>query len=153
MSEKNDTPNEAAENKPVESQPTETIVIAEDSIPNQKILQHLLVKLGYNVIACNNGKLAWEKLNDPETKNPVALLSDMMMPEMGGMELLKAVRESEKFNNLPFVLITAVSDKEQIVAAKLLKVNGYILKPVTFQRVTAKLKELFPNKSFPSIAA
>lgn len=131
----------------------ETIIIAEDSLPNQKILQHLLGKLGYNVIACNNGKEAWEKLNAPETKNVVAILSDMMMPIEDGMTFLKKVRESEKFKAFPFVLITAVSDKDLIVQAKHLKVNGYILKPVTFTRVTAKLKELFPNKKFPNLAA
>ncbi len=120
---------------------------------NQKILQHLLIKLEYNVIACNNGQEAWDKINDPQTKNLVAILSDMMMPELDGMSLLKKVRETEKLKSLPFVLITAVSDKEQIIAAKNLNVNGYILKPVTFQRVTAKLKELFPERKFPNLAA
>jgi CheY-like chemotaxis protein len=131
--------------------PSETIIIAEDSAPNQKILQHLLMKLEYNVIACNNGLEAWAKLNDPSTNNVVAILSDMMMPEEGGMSLLKRVRESDKFSKLPFVLITAVSDKTQIIQAKKLNVNGYILKPMTFPRVTAKLKELFPNRKFPNV--
>jgi two-component system chemotaxis response regulator CheY len=131
----------------------EKIIIAEDSIPNQKILAHLLTKLGYEVLACNNGAEAWAKLNDPTTGPVTAILSDMMMPEEDGMTFLKRVRESEKFAQTPFVLITAVSDKEQIVAAKNLKVNGYILKPITFQRVIAKLKELFPNKKFPDVAA
>jgi two-component system chemotaxis response regulator CheY len=131
----------------------EKIIIAEDSIPNQKILAHLITKLGYEVIACNNGAEGWAKLNDPATGPVAAILSDMMMPEEDGMTFLKKVRESEKFSQTPFVLITAVSDKDQIVAAKNLKVNGYILKPVTFQRVIAKLKELFPNKKFPNVAA
>lgn len=131
----------------------ETIVIAEDSIPNQKILQHLLLKIGFEVVACNNGQVAWEKLNDSSVQNVVAVLSDMMMPELDGMGLLQKVRESENMKNLPFVLITAISDKDQIIAAKNLKVNGYILKPVTFQKVLAKLKELFPHKKFPSLAA
>lgn len=131
----------------------EKIIIAEDSIPNQKILAHLLTKLGYEVIACNNGAEAWSKLNDPATGPVTAILSDMMMPEEDGMTFLKRVRESEKFAQTPFVLITAVSDKDQIVAAKNLKVNGYILKPITFHRVIAKLKELFPNKKFPDVAA
>ncbi len=131
----------------------EKIIIAEDSSPNQKILAHLLTKLGYEVIACNNGLEAWNKLNDPSSEGVVAVLSDMMMPEEDGLTFLKKVRESEKFAKLPFVLITAVSDKDQIVLAKNLKVDGYILKPVTFQRVTAKLKELFPDKKFPIVAA
>jgi two-component system chemotaxis response regulator CheY len=75
-----------------------------------------------------------------------------MMPEMDGIELLKNVRESARWKDLPFVLVTAVSDKDYIVSAKDYGVNGYILKPVTFHRVTAKLQELFPNKVFPKIA-
>ena len=152
MTDDKNTPKVAAEDKPDDSS-LETIIIAEDSIPNQKILQHLLLKLEYNVVACNNGQEAWDKLNDPDTKNVVAILSDMMMPELDGMSLLKNVREDVKFKSLPFVLITAVSDKDQIIAAKALNVNGYILKPVTFQRVTAKLKEMFPTRKFPNLAA
>lgn len=139
--------------KSVDVKNIETIVIAEDSIPNQKILQHLLLKIGFEVVACNNGQVAWEKLNDSSVQNVVAVLSDMMMPELDGMGLLQKVRESENMKNLPFVLITAISDKDQIIAAKNLKVNGYILKPVTFQKVLTKLKELFPHKKFPSLAA
>ncbi len=131
----------------------ETILIAEDSIPNQKILQHLLVKMGYNVVAGNNGVEAWEKLNDPETKNVVAILSDMMMPEMDGLTLLKKVREHESFKALPFVFISAISDRDQILTAKTLNVNGYILKPVTYEKVMTKLKSLFPQRLFPKVAA
>ncbi len=131
----------------------ETIIIAEDSLANQKILHHLLIKLGYNVIACNNGKEAWEQLNQTPPGAVVAIVSDLMMPEEDGLTFLKKVRESERFQTLPFVLVTAISDKEQIVAAKNLKVSGYILKPVTFQRVVGKLKELFPQKQYPNIAA
>ena len=53
---------------------------------------------------------------------------------------------------MPFVLVTAVSDRDYIIEAKSLDVNGYILKPVTFQRVTNKLKEIFPEKKFPKAA-
>ena len=131
----------------------ETVLIAEDSLPNQKILQHLLVKLGYDVVACNNGAEAWDKLHDPEIKNFVAILSDMMMPELDGLSLLKKVRDDEKFKTIPFVFISAISDKDQIITAKALKVNGYILKPVTFQKVLNKMKELFPQRIFPKVAA
>ena len=131
----------------------DTIVIAEDSAPNRKILAHLLTKLGYNVVACENGEAAMNALNSGEHKNVVLLISDIMMPVMDGLALLRAVRESYKFKALPVVLVTAVFEKEYVVRAKDLNVNGYILKPVTFDRVTAKLTELFPDKKFPKLAA
>ncbi len=131
----------------------EKIIIAEDSPPNRKILMHLLGKMGFEVVGCENGEIAFNALNLPENSNTVALLSDIMMPVMDGIELLQAVRKSEKFKNLPVLLISAVSDKEYIVQAKNSEVNGYILKPVTYQRVQNKMQELFPNKVFPKQAA
>jgi CheY-like chemotaxis protein len=129
--------------------PKELIVVVEDSAPNRKILMHLLGKLGYETLGYENGKLALEALFKGEWKNAVAVLSDVMMPEMDGITLLKNIRENAEFKNVPVVLVTAVSDKDYILQAKNHSVNGYILKPVTFQRVQAKLQELFPDKQFP----
>ncbi len=137
--------------KPLE--PKDTIIIAEDSPPNRKILAHLLEKLGFNVCACEHGQEAWDKLNDGKLERVVAVISDIMMPSMDGINLLRLIRENEKFKDLPVVLVTAVSEKDYIVQAKELNVNGYILKPVTFQRVTTKLQELFPNRIFPKLAS
>lgn len=127
----------------------ETILVAEDSPPNRNILVHLLKKLGYQVLEGVDGKAAYELLEANKGTKVVAVLSDVMMPNMNGIDLLRKVRESAQFKDLPFVLITAVADKEYIIEAKGLAVNGYILKPVTFDRVLGKLKELFPNKKFP----
>lgn len=132
--------------------PKDTIIIAEDSPPNRKILAHLLEKLGFNVIACENGEEAWAKMLDPATERVIAVISDIMMPKMDGIQLLKQIRAQEKTATLPVVLVTAISEKEYIAQAKELKVNGYILKPVTFQRVTSKLQELFPQRTLPKIA-
>lgn len=134
-------------------QEKETIIVAEDSAPNRKILMHLLEKLGYHVVGCENGDLAWTALKSGEHKNIVAVISDIMMPVMDGISLLKALREDSTFSELPLVLVTAVSDKDYILQAKTHNVQGYILKPVTFQRVTGKLQEIFPHKVFPKIAA
>jgi two-component system chemotaxis response regulator CheY len=130
----------------------ETIVIAEDSAPNRKILMHLLVKLGYEVVAFENGGDAWKAIQEKKVENVVAIISDIMMPNMDGIQLLRNVRGHADLAKVPFVLVTAVSDKEYIVQAKDLNVNGYILKPVTFQRVTGKLQELFPTRNFPKLA-
>ncbi len=132
--------------------PSETIVVAEDSQVNRKILCHLLVKMGYNVSEYENGKLAWEAIARGEPKDPVAIFSDIMMPEMDGITFLRNVRNEGPNKNIPFILLTAVSDKESIVEAKLLNVNGYLLKPVSYDKVKKKLSELFPHKKFPAMA-
>src|SRR5690606_5506311 len=113
-----------------EKPPVETIIVAEDSQVNRKILVHLLVKLGYNVCEYENGKLAWEAFARQDPKDPVAIFSDIMMPEMDGISFLRHVRNDSPNKEVPFVLLTAVSDKDSIVEAKGLNVNGYLLKPV-----------------------
>jgi CheY-like chemotaxis protein len=133
--------------------PKDTIIIAEDSPPNRKILAHLLERLGFNVIACENGEEAWTKMCDPATERVICVISDIMMPKMDGIQLLRNIRGQEKSASVPVILVTAISEKEYIAQAKELKVNGYILKPVTFQRVTSKLQELFPQRTLPKIAA
>jgi CheY-like chemotaxis protein len=129
----------------------ETIVLAEDSSPNRRILTHLLGKMGFKVVACESGQEALDQLNSG--KHDVKLvISDIMMPTMDGLELLRRIRESDVLKTLPVLLITAVSEKDYIERARTLNVNGYILKPVTFTRVQAKLKAIFPDKVFPKIA-
>jgi len=152
MSENHESP-EAQDHQTAESQ-REIIIVAEDSPPNRKILVHLLEKLGYDVIGCENGQQGWEEVEKLKG-NPslVAVISDIMMPVKDGIEFLKNVRGDETIKDLPFVLVTAVSDKDYILEAKSMDVNGYILKPVTFARVTAKLQELFPDKRIAKIAS
>ena len=136
-----------------ESVERETILVAEDSPPNRKILIHLLSKLGYDVVSCEDGKVARVLLENEPPSNLVAIISDIMMPNEDGIQLLKYIRGNDLLKETPFLLVTAVVDRDYIIEAKALEVDGYILKPVTFQRVTAKLSELFPNKKFPKMAS
>lgn len=131
---------------------TEVIVVAEDSDPNRKILVHLLTRLGYEVYACEDGEQAWESMEALKNKKLAAVVSDIMMPVMDGIQLLQKIRSSDEYKDLPVLLVTAVSDKSYIMEASRLHVNGYILKPLTFQRVIEKMQELFPNKTFPQLA-
>lgn len=138
-----------SEEKPPIDPNAEYIVVAEDSPPNRNILVHLLKKLNYQVLEGEDGQAALNAMQENADANIVAVLSDIMMPNMNGIDFLKEVRGHDKFKDLPFVLITAVADKEYIIEAKSHNVNGYILKPVTFDRVSGKLKELFPERKFP----
>lgn len=127
-----------------------TILLAEDSKTNRTVFTHLLHKLGFDVIECENGRIALDVLNDPEkSKDVLAIVSDIMMPEMDGISLLREVRSHDSWKDINFLLVTAVMDKDQVLEAKNLNVNGYILKPVTFKRVSEKLKQLFPDRKYP----
>ena len=74
------------------------------------------------------------------------------MPEMDGLQFLKNVRSEGPDKDIPFVLLTAVSDKDSILQAKASNVNGYLLKPVSYDKVKKKMTEFFPNVKFPALA-
>lgn len=130
----------------------EYIVVAEDSPPNRTILVLLLKKLGFKVLECEDGDLAWKAMEANRDKKIVAVISDIMMPNMDGMELLRRTRSDEFYTKLPFVFVTAVSEKDYIFEAKNLQAQGYILKPVTYKRVAQKIQEIFPSKKLPQLA-
>lgn len=131
----------------------EIVVVAEDSVPNRTVLALLLKRMGFTVIECGNGEEAWSAIDSNAHNHIVAVFSDLMMPEVDGLELLRRVRNDKRLKDLRFVFVTAVSDNEYIFEAKNLLVNGYILKPVTYQRVSLKLQELFPGRKFPQLAS
>ena len=135
----------------------EYVIVAEDSKPNRAVIVLLFKRLGFKVLECEDGDVAWEIITEnnaaPEPKKIVAVFSDIMMPKMDGLELLRRVRNDALTAKLPFVLVTAVSDKDYLFEAKNLQVDGYILKPVTLQRIASKIKDLFPERVLPEIAS
>ncbi|OQW46095.1 MAG: hypothetical protein A4S09_16810 [Proteobacteria bacterium SG_bin7] len=141
------TENAAQTGAPVVESPTikDCVVVAEDSKPNREIIVQNLKKLGFDVLIFDNGKKAWDEVSKTD-KPVVAIFSDIMMPEMDGMEFLKHIRASEKYKSIPFVFVTAVMQRELIIEAKKLGTSGYLLKPITSSTLQVKLKELFPNR-------
>lgn len=121
------------------------IVVAEDSPPNLRIITHLITKFEFDAIACKDGDLAWEFLEKCDIGRVAAVVSDLMMPNMSGLELLSKIRGDERFKHLPFIFVTAISDVDHIKAAAKYNVQGYLLKPVTFEALSEKLKSIFPN--------
>jgi two-component system, chemotaxis family, chemotaxis protein CheY len=65
------------------------------------------------------------------------------MPQVTGIELLKAVRGSEEWRELPFLMVTAEGAKEQVLEAVKHKVNNYILKPFTAETMREKINKIF----------
>jgi two-component system chemotaxis response regulator CheY len=65
------------------------------------------------------------------------------MPKMSGLELLKAVRSDENLKDIPFIMVTAEAQKENILEAIKYKVNQYIVKPFTPETLKEKLEKVF----------
>jgi CheY-like chemotaxis protein len=146
---------EAAENTGIKATvidpAKEVILVLEDSLPNLNILKLILEKLNFAVLAGVNGNEGVQALERcaKEKLKLVAIISDLMMPEMDGLKFLEHVKASNIAKDLPFVFVTASSEKSNVLEAKRLGVIGYLLKPVTMDKIKVKLKEIFPGRKFP----
>lgn len=117
------------------------ILVVDDFQTMRRIIKNLLNQLGFNNITeAENGKQALVKLQGGGFD---FLVTDWNMPEMSGIELVKAVREDPNLSELPVLMVTAEARREQIVEAAQLKVNGYVVKPFTAATLQEKLDRIF----------
>lgn len=110
---------------------TKTKILIADDIPSARLtLRSHLKSLGYeNIVEAENGKRIIELLEEnPDTG---LIISDWNMPEMDGMEAVRAIQGDERFCNIPLIMATTKSETEDIVEAAVSGVWGYITKPVT----------------------
>ena len=105
------------------------ILIVDDYKTMLRIIRNLLKQLGFNnVDEATDGSMALQKLRD---KDYGLVISDWNMEPMTGIQLLREVRADAKLKALPFIMITAESKTENVIAAKEAGVNNYIVKPFT----------------------
>ncbi len=117
------------------------VLVVDDFATMRKIIKNILTQLGFrNIIEADDGTTAWEILQ----KEPVDLIiSDWNMPKMSGLELLKKVRADERLKDIPFLMVTAEAQKENIIEAVKYKVSQYIVKPFTPETLKEKLEKIF----------
>lgn len=113
------------------------VLIVDDYTTMLRIIKNLLKQLGFNnVDEATDGTMALEKV---KSKNYGLVISDWNMEPMTGYEFLKKVRASdEPYKTVPFIMVTAESKTENVIAAKQAGVNNYIVKP--FNAETLKMK-------------
>ncbi len=118
------------------------VLVVDDFATMRRIIKNILLQLGFkNIIEADDGTTAWEILEKGE---PVDLIiSDWNMPKMTGIELLKKVRSDDRFKDLPFLMVTAEAQKENIVEAVKYRVSQYIVKPFTPETLKEKLEKIF----------
>jgi len=117
------------------------VLIVDDMQTMRRIMKNVLKQIGFsNITEADDGKTA---LAEIKKKQFDLVLCDWNMPEMTGIDLLKALRADNAFKSIPFVMITAEAKKENIVEAVKAGVNNYIVKPFTAETVSEKLKKVF----------
>ena len=113
------------------------VLIVDDYKTMLRIIRNLLKQIGFNnVDEATDGKAALEKM---QQRKYGLVISDWNMEPMTGLELLKEVRADEKLRPTPFIMITAESKTENVIAAKQAGVNNYIVKPLNAATLKTKL--------------
>ena len=113
------------------------ILIVDDYKTMLRIIRNLLNQLSFqNVQEATDGVTALDKLRDGSFG---LVISDWNMEPMTGLQLLREVRADDKLKSLPFVMITAESKTENVVAAKEAGVSNYIVKPFNAETLKSKL--------------
>jgi two-component system chemotaxis response regulator CheY len=117
---------------------TMPILVVDDYQTMVRIIRNLLKQLGFeDVDDANDGSTALTKLKE---KKYGLVISDWNMEPMTGFELLKQVRSDEGLHETPFIMVTAESKTDNVIAAKKAGVNNYIVKPFNAQTLKTKIE-------------
>ena len=117
------------------------VLIVDDYKTMIRIIRNLLKQLGFaNVDEAGDGSAA---LNMMREKDYGLVISDWNMEPMTGYELLREVRADDRLSRTPFIMVTAESKTDNVVAAKKAGVNNYIVKPFNAATLKAKIDAIF----------
>lgn len=116
-------------------------LVVDDFSTMRRIVRNLLKELGFvNVQEAEDGVEALSKLRSVEFD---FVVSDWNMPNMTGIELLRAIRADDKLKHLPVLMVTAEAKRENIIEAAQAGASGYVVKPFTAATLDEKLKKIF----------
>ncbi len=120
-----------------------TALVVDDFSTMRRIVRNILRDLEFkNIIEAEDGDAA---VNILKTQKVDLIVSDWNMPKMTGLDLLKWVRGNERTANMPFLMVTAESQKENIIEAVKAKVSNYVVKPFTAATLAEKLEKILPQ--------
>ncbi len=115
------------------------ILLVDDEVGFAEILRDLLVMDGYEVILVNDGEEALDQLN---IIIPDLVISDIMMPKVGGLELYHKIREIPRFSNIPFLFISGFEDNRILKNLHDDKLFGILNKPIDMEQIQKALAKI-----------
>ncbi len=119
------------------------ILVVDDMSSIRTLIKAVIQSIGsYIVDEASNGELAFQRM---KLHNYDLIISDWNMPEMSGIELLRAIRNDENLKTTPVILLTAETTKENIMDAISQGINGYIVKPFTPDSLITSLRKILPK--------
>lgn len=116
------------------------ILIVDDYKTMLRIIRNLLRQLEFqNIDEATDGNSALQRLYQ---KDYELIISDWNMEPMTGLQLLREVRRNERLRHIPFIMVTAESKTENVIAAKEAGVSNYIVKPFNAETLKTKLQSV-----------
>jgi len=117
------------------------VLVVDDFATMRRIIKNVLKQIGFTkILEADDGTTALAVLK----KNKVDLIiSDWNMPKMTGLDLLKKVRGEESTKSIPFVMVTAEAQKDNVLQAVQAGVSNYVVKPFTADAIKEKLTRVF----------
>ena len=117
------------------------ILVVDDFSTMRRIVKNILQQLGFsNIEEAEDGKVALNRLKGGGVD---FIISDWNMPNMMGIDLLRHVRSDDSLKKTPFLMVTAESQKENVIEAVQAGVSNYIVKPFTAETLEQKLELIF----------
>ncbi|RJQ45439.1 MAG: response regulator [Nitrospiraceae bacterium] len=118
------------------------IMIVDDCQTTRKLLGHYLKSRGYNVVFAENGLDALEKLVSEKVN---LIMTDLNMPYMDGMELIKALKTDPSLSAIPILMVTTENDASEKEKAMHFGADGYLVKPVTGDAIAENIKSILKH--------
>jgi signal transduction histidine kinase len=118
------------------------ILIAEDSATQLQRLQLILERHKYRVTATSNGKLALEAA---QRRRPALIVSDVVMPEMNGYDLCRRVKDDPRLSGVPVILVTTLSDPQDVIRGLECRADNFILKPYEAEQLLRRIQFVLVN--------
>jgi len=117
------------------------ILVVDDFSTMRRIVKNILRQLGCNnILEADDGSTGLDILQKEKID---MVISDWNMPKMTGLELLKVVRADDALRDIPFLMVTAEAQQENIIEAVKSGVNNYIVKPFTAETLGKKIEQIF----------
>lgn len=119
------------------------IIIVEDSLTQLEQLRYILESNGYRIRAAKNGRMALELL---QAERPSLIISDIIMPEMNGYELCKTIKTSPALKDIPFMLLTNLSDPNDVIMGLQAGADNFLTKPYNEDFLLSRVRYILINQ-------
>ncbi len=119
------------------------ILVVDDFSTMRRIVRNLLVELGFSTALIQEADDGESALTMLRAQSFDLVVTDWNMPNMTGIDLLRAIRAEAALKAMPVLMVTAENNRDQIIAAAQAGVNGYVVKPFTAVTLKEKLTKIF----------